>query len=508
MPDYNGVPEVARDLSCKRDDPIVEPDVIVDVKDGGEWVRLPVTLCEVFMTKDGPSDLTRTAKVQIPGEWGTNNGERKSIISFINGFDAQNDDPYDVCRIYFRDHDDSVYDIVHYGYVGGVGPTTTPGEFKFWVYDPADLMRGIQVSKGFDQPTIQQVLNFVLEGTDDNGRPVGLNQRSVFENIRTSIAGLQEVAIQKADKRVGVFGGIVDTSGSEGFEPPDTGGGLLSGLFDPFDDAWDISTEVIDDLLGGGKRRFQLNRHNMVDLMNWFADEVGGKWHFEPSDFGPVLFFDNTAERNPEIEGTEGEIARRRFVAEEVEDDDSTYSDMAVFDRLDQLENNALYDIKPFNTLFLYGETSTPKERATAAGAYAGSPGAYTDEFPFMKVQYPPLLDRAGGYEYAPSAIESDKVYLDNAKNEAVKQFRKNLEEETEGSIVTKGSPHILPYDYFTSIPVCNDRFPSVDATPITYEVNHVKHRRAAGERYTTELGVSLVLREDDLEIEARMEEA
>lgn len=511
MASYNGAPDVETDLSCKRETPPVEPDVLVDVKDGENWVRLPVTVTEVFMTKDGPSDLIRTGKVKIPGEW-----DGESIIQYINGFNAANDDPYDECRIYFRDHDDDVYDIVHYGYVGGVGPAAENGVFKFWVYDPADLMRGIQVSKSFDQPTIQQVLNFVLDGTDDNGNAVGLKQRSVFDNIRTTISGLQEVAIQKADKRQGVFGGITDTEGSEGFEPPDTGGGLLSGVADFFDDAWDVLTEVGDDILGGGRKRFQLNRHNMVDLMNWFADEVGGKWHFEPSDDGPVLFFDNTAEQDPEQEGTEGQsVARRLFTATEIGDDDVEPltvdgTEFTVFDRLDQLENDALFDIKPFNTLFLYGESSTPRQRQPQNTAYssASAPGGYTRSFPYVKVSYPPLVDRAGGYEYAPSAIESDKVYLSNAKAEAIKRFRENLQEETEGSIEVKGTPHILPYDYFKAIPVCNDIYANINADPLTYEVNGVKHRRAAGERYTTELNVSLVFDEDQLEVEARMEEA
>jgi hypothetical protein len=519
MVEYPGAPNVSLDLSCKGKEEATSPDVIVDIttQDGEAWVRLPVTAAEVMMNKDGPADLNRTGKVKMPAEW---NGE--SVVQYLNGFNQQVptvenpltgedvplENPYDLCRIYFRDQDDGIYDIVHFGYVGGVGPAAEDGVVKFWVYDPADLMRGIQVSKSFDQPTIQQVLNFALEGTDDNGRAVGLNQRSVFTNIRTTIAGLQTVALQKADKRQGFFGGFVDTEGAAP-SPFNTGSGLL-GVEDFFDDAWDILTEVTEDLLGGGVKRFQLNRHNMVDLMNWFADEVGGKWHFEPDDEGPVLFFDNTADSNPEVEGNEGEIARRRFVATEVdgEEDDGPFSDMPVFDTFDQLDNNALYDIKPFNTLYLYGETSTPAERNPGRSDTASGPGVYTEEFPFVKVVYPPLVDRAGGYEYAPSAVESDKIFLDNAASEAVKQFRKNVEEETEGSLEVKGTPHLLPYDYITTVPACGDIYENVNADPITYEINRVTHRRAAGERYRTDLGVSLVVDETELEISKEMRDA
>lgn len=496
------------DFTCKADEPPTEPDVLVDLKTDfgpveGGWVRIPVTKCELWMNKDGPSDLTRTAKVEFPAEWGDDDMTR-----FVNGFSGESE-AYDECRIWFRDQDDGVYDLAHYGYVGGVGPTTDTGEFKFWVYDAADLMKGIQVSKSFDQPTIQQVLDFVVSGTDDSGQSVGLQDRSVFDNVRVTISGPQEVAIQKADKREGAFGSFVDTEGSEGFQPPDVGGGLLSGAADFFDDAWDIITEVGDDILGGGVRRFQLNRHNMIDVMNWFADEVGGKWHFEPTENGPLLFFDNTAELNPEAEGTEGEIARRRFRATEIENDDGAFSDLDVFDEVDQLDNDALFDIKPFNTLTLYGETSTPKERVEArTGHPVSGAGAYTESFPYVEVQYPPLLDRAGGYEYAPSAVESDKIFLKNAENEAIKQFRKHLEEETEGEVELKGTPHILPYDYMTAVPICNDVFTNVDVSPITYEVNRVKHIREAGDRYRTTCGVSLVMDESLLEVTSEMRDA
>jgi len=46
----------------------------------------------------------------------------------------------------------------------------------------------------------------------------------------------------------------------------------------------------------------------------------------------------------------------------------------------------------------------------------------------------------------------------------------------------------------FVGVPVCDDTYTSVDATPIWYEVESVKHTRTAGERYTTDVAVSLYL--------------
>lgn len=513
--------EKVRNLACKSDDPPVEAEVRVEVKEGDEWVRIPVTLCELIVNKDGPSDLTRNAKVKFPVEWG---GE--SISQYINGFntDTEDETPYDECRIWFYDHDDDTYQIAHYGYIGGVGPASDTGVMKFIVYDVADLMRGIPVSKSFGEPTIQQIIDFVLSGTDNNDYPVGVEKRSVFSDIKTFIAGIEEVRAQKAD---------TSDLGGEESDGDDT---VLTSLDYPFGqfqlNVNDLADDIFDYMFGsdvtngiGGQKRFQRNRDNMVNLMNWFAGEVGGKWHFEPTPDGPILFFDNTSARPEDNrildDDDEGEIfesdedgafSRRVFNDDElgsVESGNITdYTARDAFASVDVIDNNALYDIKPFNTLFLYGESHDPARRYGGARGARGAPGMYTEEFPSVKVQYPPLVKRSGGYEYAAPAVESDKVTLDQAEKQAKKEFRKHLEEETEGSITTKGEPYILPYDYIRTIPTCNDTYPNANINPITYEVNSVKHTCEAGERYTSELGVSMVFDESLLTVESQYVDA
>jgi len=496
---------------------VTNPDVVVDIKQGEDWVRLPVTRTELFINKDGPAHITRTAKVEFPAEWGGH-----AISQYVNGFQAQNQaetgDPYDECRIFFRDQYDEQWQIVHYGYVGGVGPVNdgaANGTFKFWCYDPADLMKGIQVSKSFGEPTIAQVMDFALNGTDENGREVGINQRSVFENVQPYLAGVAEVERQKADTRD--LGGEAIEGGDIGFGV----GPFQINLTDLVDDIFSylVGTEVTDGILGGQKR-FQLNRHNMVDLMDWFAAEVGGKWHFEPTPDGPIMFFDNTSSRG--IEAPDGDMARRVFVEEEIINEadidpaeasegagPSGFTDKEVFAPVDTLNNDALADIKPFNTLYLYGEATTYRERYNQRYGSAGAAGAYTEEYPYIKLVYEPLLDRAGGYEYSAPPVESDKIYLDQAKKQAIEEFRKHLAEESEGEINLKGEPHILPFDYLRTVPICNDTYPNANANAITYEVNAVKHVREAGDRYKTDVRCSIVFAEEDLTVaESRYQEA
>lgn len=460
---------VLRNVSCKSDDPPQEPEVRVDIRDGQQWVRLPVTLCELWLNKDGPADITRTAKVKVPAQWDGN-----SITSYINGFDPNTKSEYDECRIWFYDDDLDEYKISHYGYVGGVGPAAETGVLKFWVYDPADLMRGISVSKTWDGASPQQVLEFVLRGRDETGEFVGLERRSIFSDVGIATSATADDRSSVISK---VIAELLEQDGDE--QSPIEQIGTFAGL--------------VVTLIGS----FQRNRNNMVDVMDWLATNVNGKWHFEPTPEGPLLYLDMG-------EGVEEyNITRRRFADAHVDDEESigSFTDLPIFSRVNTTDNSTLYDIKPFNTLSLYGEdTSNVSVDETGSGDVRFS---QTSRFPYVKLTYPPLVERAGGYEYAASSVESDAEDLSKAKQEAVNEFRKHLEEETEGSMTIKGEPFVLPYDYISTYPVCNELYTHLDTLPITYEINAVKHSRSANERYTTELGVSLVFDESLLNIEA-----
>jgi hypothetical protein len=539
------LPAADLDFSCKYGEEIVHPETVVDIKQDDQWVRIPITEVTEWINKDGPADMSRTAKVKFPFEWGDH-----SIIQYINGFNSQNNlaeqnDPYDECRIFFYDHDIEEWVIAHYGYIGGVGPANdSNGVGKFWVYDPADLMKGIQVSKSWDEPSLSTVTNFVLRGTDNSGDDVGLEKRSVFDNrIPVSFVGKAEIPTEKqADVRRQDPEGFAVTGnlpvvGSFRIPVP----GLVGDIFD-----W-VGNNIIDPLLGS-KKRFQLNRHNMVDLMDWFADLIDARWWFEPAPEGPVLCIDASAYKSGVNE--EGAYERRYFVdeaavtdwhqvqqkareearegavdiegedlvdegaflsGEQIEFDDDRGDFLPphnynIFATVDTLNNSALSDIKPFNTLYLYGESTTLHERYGDDGI--ASPSLYTEEFPWVKVTYEPLVSRAGGYEYSSQPIESDKIFLDEAKSQARKEFRKHLAEQTEGSMELRGEPHLMPYDYLVTQPTCNDTYINANAEPMTWEVNGVKHVRKAGERYTTEVGVSLTVEERLLNVEGEYKES
>ena len=526
-----GLPSVDLDLSCKTGNN-ENPEVVVDVTQNDKWVRIPVTKATLWEDKDGAASITRTGRIHFPMELG---GE--SILQFIDGFRSNNEfleqkDPYDKCRIFFYDNnvdneEESKWILKHFGYIGGVGSASNSLEGRFWVYDPADIMAGIPVDKPWTEPTYKEVLSYVQSKMEES---------SVFSNISlVDVTGNNVPSIKLSEQEQ-----------SEPLDLPsfEIEGNLpVIGSFQlPVNYFADSVLEFITDELFTGQKTFKPNRHNLVDLLNWFSNLADARWWFEPQLDGTALVVDSGAYKsNAENSAYE----RRYFVDSKAmekweliqadqrsqsfeqqldDNEDEPEFDLNIdfqwgltdnlstkdgetnipenylppsnyntFTDIDVLNNNALVDMKPFNTLEVFGESQRVDLRGDN-NPYddASSSGVPSEEYPYVKVQYGPLLDRAKGFEFSPNPIESDKVVIDAAEQQAKNELRKHLEETTEGSLQLRGEPHIAPHDYIVTLPVCEDTYRNVEAEPVEFEVNAVKHERTATEQYTTELGVSI----------------
>jgi hypothetical protein len=182
------------------------------------------------------------------------------------------------------------------------------------------------------------------------------------------------------------------------------------------------------------------------------------------------------------------------------------FADAEAGGSIDVVENDALYDIKPFNKLIYYGKSASSLDALLATpGVLLGQPPPNTDEFPVVSVTNTTLLDRAGGYEYAPEVIEGDKFRLENAERAATKEFRELYEGASQGTIVTRGKPQMSPYDFINAVPVCNDIYQNANAPPLEYEIMDCRHKKTSDERYQTHCSVTLQFKPTDLKVESEM---
>jgi len=486
---HESLPSVDLDFSCKNEARATQPEAVVDIKHDGQWVRLPITKVETRVNKDGPADLVTTSRVDLPVTWGkTPNAEEKiPIYDYVGAAKKEESDQveFDLARVYFWNQYREEYSIEQFGYVASVGPSNENGAFRFYIYDAADLMVNISVTKTYDSPTAESVVNFV---SYDEEYGLEANTPIPVRDVSSTASG-EEAEVDGAYETM-----AADTAGWLNENVPilkfQQGEGSL---LNPF-------REFVDDALHtGGHKHFRRNRHTLVDVMDWLTDEIGGAWYFEPTATGVVLMVNN---------GTTDDfkIARSAYYDGQFDPEGLDYIMGFNPAPVDVVHNSSLEDLKPINHLELNGESADSflgvNTDRTILGGPLGAPRGHTNKYPHIEVTYPPLLDRTGGNKLGPKPIESGKQTLAEARKQAVKEFKKSHEDNTDGSIEIRALPPIRPYDYIAAVPVCNDTF-DAEMNPIQYEVNSVIHQVNAEDAYKTKLGVSIALNEDELDVSA-----
>jgi hypothetical protein len=476
---------------------------VTDNKDLVEerWLRIPIHGVEQWINKDGPASMNRTTKVvafnepTLGGEFQINTfldeilgishdeitldkyvnktlGTSYSVTefdfssgTFVEGFLRG--------RVYFYDSELEEYKLTHHGYVSSYGPVDNPLLRKFYIYDPADLLTDIPVGKVFENPTVGDLIRFVLNGTDDTGTKVGINKVTPFDvtsvefpsrdqfNSRTAGELFEQQARAEDDATSGFF--------NSAFE-------LISDFISQ------PETRVAP--TAARTKSFSRNRNNLVDVLNYIASLINGRWYFSPRQDGIALQI-RSNNRNTDY--------GRTFKDQTQDVDDEDFS-------LEVKENTALSDIKPINTVVVNGEKRTALDIVQNEDVGLGLRDriqSLTEQYPYAKVRYEPFYQAAGEQELGPTNVRGDATDLKEAEFQAYKEFIKHIEETTEGRVETFGDPMPLPYDFIQSRPACAGNAVD-DAQPILYSINDVHHRRYAGEPYITELGVHAEVRNTD----------
>lgn len=508
---HESLPEVTHDFSCKSSGASRRPDAVVDINHDGEWIRLPITRCETRVNKDGVSDVMSSTRVDLPVTWGRSTARDKDkvpIYEYVGETQKRGEEEasFDLGRVYYWNEYSERYSIEQFGYVASVGPAPQNGTFRFYIYDAADLMKNLPVTKSYDSPTASGVANFVA--FDEQ---YGLNENSPIpvKGVSTTIPLEEAELTGPVETTNNLIAGwvsenvpIIKASDGDIFEDLSRLSPINLVAFDIFETLQENEKWLDDQLQSGGHKHFIKNRHTLADVMNWLTDEIGGSWYFEPVEDGVILVVNNGAEAG------EFSIARSSYYDGF---DPSPFDYLQGFNHqeVNILNNTALEDIKPINYLELNGESADSflgvnADREIIEGPL-GAPRGHTDKYPHVEVSYPPLLERTGGHQLGPKPIESGTSTLSEAREEAVTRFKEAHEDNTDGEIQVHALPSVRPYDYIAATPICNDTF-DADMDPIQYEVNSVTHVVSADERYKTNLGVSIALNEAAITTKATFE--
>jgi len=471
-------------------------DILVDIEASEQlseydirWHRIPIAGVEQWINKDGPAAINRTAKITAMNDVLV--GQRKNIPTYslvgepnpdsepkplgeytldeyfntmlLNRDSEANSDPFVRSRLWIYDDQIEEYKLTQHGYIGSYGPTDNSLTRKFWIYDPADILTDIPVGKTFENPTVGELISFVVNGTDDTGKNVGIENRTPFD--------VTSVEFPSSDQLNSRTAGELFEQQAQAEDEATTG--FFNSAF-----------ELISDFISQPETRvaptkprtksFTRNRNNMIDVLNYISKLINGMWYFSPRQGGLALQLRSN---------TRGRNYGRTFKDQTQDVDDDSFS-------LDVIQNTALSDIKPINTVTVNGEKRSVidvlgDEVLDSIDRING----LTETYPYAKVRYEPLYNAAGQKELGPTNVHSDATDIESAKFDAYSEFIEHIEETTEGRIEAFGDPLPEPYDSIESRPACNGNTAS-EAVPILYSINDVHHKRYAGEPYITEIGV------------------
>lgn len=514
------------------------------------WIEIPTTSVEQWVEKGDAAAIQRTAKVEFPLEWGTDDGtvEHNSPRRLVDSAAESQGEPFGFARIWFQNAEGE-WILTHLGWIGGVGPTGNGTTGKFWIYDFAELLSSVPIGVTFDNPTLRQAMEQIARITNDNTPiPVGevkyipptgeeiqaYTSRDEFEDeIAPSEFAVNvpeaenvqrgdfsqyftndspRVAIGQTAEAVGLGApagttydatGTIDTSQGDAETRSDALGEAVSG------DVGDSIGTAIDPDEETTVKKFVENHDTLGDVYEWLQRKIEGKVHFEPNLNSVTML-------------TDVSTSRRVFAQDSVVDEyegigmsnldwvPSLLGDWLPIDDLEipyawheevsVINNDALFEMKPINTLHLRGDTSKSlvvegsgfDGQQAQIGSFGGAGfRAGSKTYPVVKVQVPSLLEAAEGVELAPSVVESDADELDKAEREARKQLSDKLEEATEGSILLEGEPRIMPYDRLDSFEVCQGDV-TYEQVPVSYEVESVKHVKQSDGTFKTDLNVSI----------------
>lgn len=483
------------------------------------WVEIPTSEVEMWIEKGEAAARQKTAKVKFPTEWGETpaGGAHNSPRQVIERFDPSNARPFMFGRVKLKDKNGE-WVTQHLGWIGGVGAAEGNNQSKMWIYDFAEFLGGVPAGETFNDPTIETAVQ-KIQSLIVNNTVIPLSSYRIIAPQTEEEASILTEVSQSGDIRGAGFASDshrpfysirADSDlqfGEEGIYQQDTSPNVPGESSVLAEEKQEFDSLIIDtkeqkaqslDFIEPDDAVFTSNYDTLLDIIDWFEKKTQAKIHFETSESG------RSVQMVVDVVPSRRSFVDRNIFLERAQDSEKEF--IPTHEVIDVIKNNALYEMKPNNTLHLRG--TYPKGLVNdlwdgvdkAKSILTGDDGPPADTYPVVKVQVPALVEAANGVEVSGEIMESDAKTLSAARREAISELSDIMSETTEGEIVMEGEPRLLPHDKVVAYEVCDDSV-QYEQTPVEYEVESVKHEAVAGETFKTRITVSVYANDSNIEV-------
>jgi len=399
-------------------------------------VRVPVTDVDVHIRKEGPLAINRYAEVNFASPW--NDSDYLSLFDTLK--DASKQDKVDLLRIECRNNalqseeNTDAYNTLFHGFVTGVGGSE---------YDNQKVHQCR--AQGFEH---------LLESI-----PASLTYGTEFESTKL-LTDIQNAIAEKLPSSITISDGYSTSSES------------VIGEEESFID-FSLPLRVAKMLLTN--KTFTANKHTLIDVINWFEEKSNQRVWFQPSSKGFTL----VAGENPTKNSA-------NHTAHYLGGDTQV------------INNNALSEIKPLNTVILNSSTRQQVDRGTGFSGTIAS-----DTFYQVKARHKVLYQRNGEIELSDTIKKSDAASAEEAQREAKQKLKERIDGATSGSMQVIHNRFIQPFDTIEARPTTNS-VTDEDISSLNYEVSRCHYKAHHNDNTMPHIDIQCGLKtdvEEDIEI-------
>lgn len=427
---------------------------------GGQ--EIPTTEVESRFEPAGNCLVNRISEVKHPLEW-----QGQDIQGKISAYEGENQSGWDTASVFWQNVRNGQYTSRHYGFIRGAGPAGDGnGVGKFFIEDPVNLFSSCSFSKKYDEPSTGTVLNDVVEEFNAN-TPFDLSLGSV--DVET---------LEGAE----LFDDILPAVGQDLVENDGSFGSDEGPLFENTRSA--ISREMKT------SKSFKANEHTLKDVMSWLCRVSQANYRLSGSK--PLkLIFDSDDSQTTHYTSTA--VTGKNKVGDIQLKHGGSYRP-SNGPAIDVINSNVLSETGVINSIEVHGK-STWSVNGFRVRQLSNN------KFPSVTVVEPTLKQRAGGQAVKGPIQTTDDKTLEAVEGSAKEILRRKIVNSGEGTIESYCAPLLIPGDFITTIPECSDMVPNANLTPITVQVNHVRHHKKHDDEARTYAGVSPVAKKNEMRI-------